>query len=444
MSILKDLTFILGRANRQVALTKCKEYKLVDVIGEENSKGNNKIFLGNNINLMKTLSKKEEYKGKLQLIYIDPPFFSKSDYDATLNLDDKMFKYKVYGDKWKFGLYEYLRQLSARLMLMRELLSDSGLIWVHLDWHVVHYVKILMDDIFGEKNFVNEIIWQYKSGGSTKKRFARKHDTILVYSKTKNYKFHPLEEKSYNRNLKPYRFKGVSEYKDDVGWYTMVNMKDVWQIDMVGRTSSERTGYATQKPEKLLERIIKSSTDEGDLCGDFFCGSGTMPLVAGRLNRKFIVCDESTLAVEGTLGRLGKAKINIEKYLEIERNKSDERYFDVTVEANLDDSDDFNENFLNISIIKVKEKYLSKKVDKNAKKLIEESMKDNGLSLISLWSIDYNHKDDIHRPSEIFKAENGKVSYSTGKFVNKNDDLCINIKVVDIMGNVCYKTVRLP
>ena len=106
-----------------------------------------------------------------------------------------------------------------------------------------------------EKNFVNEIIWTYKSGGSSKKHFARKHDTILVYSKTDKYYLSLPKEKSYNRGLKPYRFKGVEEFQDETGWYTMVNMKDVWNIDMVGRTSAERTGYATQKPEALLSSL---------------------------------------------------------------------------------------------------------------------------------------------------------------------------------------------
>ena len=126
--------------------------------------------------------------------------------------------------------------------MMRDLLSDTGCLWVHLDWHAVHYVKVILDQIFGEKNFINEIIWTYKSGGANKRNFARKHDTLLFYSKTDNYIFNPQTEKSYNRGLRPYRFKGVEEYEDETGWYTIVNMKDVWSIDMVGRTSSERTG----------------------------------------------------------------------------------------------------------------------------------------------------------------------------------------------------------
>lgn len=240
------------------------------------------------------------------MIYIDPPFFTKSDYSAVIKRGEESITEHAYADKWERGMPEYLEMLSVRLMLMKDLIADDGLIWVHLDWHAVHYVKIIMDEIFGEKNFVNEIIWTYKSGGSSKKRFSRKHDSILVYSKKKNYKFFPLQEKSYNRQFKPYRFKGIKEYQDDIGWYTMVNMKDVWNIDMVGRTSSERTGYATQKPEKLIERIISCCTSEGDICGDFFCGSGTLPAVAARMGRRFIACDAGELAGESTIARLEK------------------------------------------------------------------------------------------------------------------------------------------
>lgn len=187
---------------------------------------------------------------------------------------------------------------------MRKLLAEDGLIWVHLDWHSAHYMKLIMDEVFGAKNFRNEIIWQYKSGGSGKRHFSRKHDTILVYSKTAYYHLNVPKEKSYNRGLKPYRFKGVKEYKDEYGWYTMVNMKDVWSIDMVGRTSAERNGYATQKPTELLRRIIEATTDEGDYCADFFCGSGTLPETAEALNRHWVGCDTEPLAISTTRKRL--------------------------------------------------------------------------------------------------------------------------------------------
>ena len=268
--------------------------------------------------------------GKIQMIYIDPPFFTKTDYDAVLKAGDVNIRHKAYGDKWENGLSEYLKMLTVRLYLMRDLLADTGLIWLHLDWHVVHYAKIIMDEIFGEKNFVNEIIWNYKSGGAGKRHFSRKHDTVLVYAKSRNYRFYPLKEKSYNRDFKPYRFRGVKEYRDDLGWYTMVNMKDVWNIDMVGRTSRERTGYATQKPEQLIARMIACCTTEGDLCADFFCGSGTLPAVAASMGRCFIGCDKGSLAVESTISRLIEKDCSFRVYRLSDSGKSN---LDVQLEA---------------------------------------------------------------------------------------------------------------
>lgn len=268
------------------------------------------VVSGDNLEYMEYLIKEKNMAGKIQLIYVDPPFFSNSKYQASVRLEtDKLGKSQLiktgaYDDTWEDNLKQYLRMLAVRFYMMRDLLSDEGCIWVHLDWHGSHYVKLLLDEIFGADNFVNEVAWTYKSGGASKKSFARKHDTLLFYSKTKKYKFNPLQEKSYNRDFKPYRFKGVEEFQDETGWYTMVNMKDVWTIDMVGRTSKERTGYATQKPEKLLQRIIEACTDEGDICADFFAGSGTLGAVAEKTGREWIMCDEGDVAVASQIERL--------------------------------------------------------------------------------------------------------------------------------------------
>ena len=167
-----------------------------------------------------------------------------------------------------------------------------------------------MDEIFGYENMRNEIIWKYKSGGSAKTHFSRKHDTILMYSKSKKYSLNVPKEKSYNRDFKPYRFKGVKEYQDEYGWYTLVNMKDVWSIDMVGRTSSERNGYATQKPLELMKRIISSCTEKGDLVGDFFCGSGSFLKAANDMDRCWVGCDVETLALGTAKKRLDACESN--------------------------------------------------------------------------------------------------------------------------------------
>lgn len=271
----------------------------------------NELCLGDNLEYMKGLLSRG-YAGAFRLIYIDPPFFTRSSFNASVSVKDSAgASHKVhhlaYDDKFDRSLEYYIENMTVRLLLMKDLLADDGLMWIHLDWHSSHYIKLVLDELMGEKNFVNEIIWQYKSGGSGKRHFARKHDSILVYSKTSKYYLDVPKEKSYNRDRKPYRFRGVAEYKDEGGWYTLVNMKDVWSIDMVGRTSSERTGYATQKPLELMKRIVLASTEEGDLAGDFFCGSGSLPEAAHMLGRRWIGCDSEEIATSMARRRLRKA-----------------------------------------------------------------------------------------------------------------------------------------
>lgn len=262
--------------------------------GDKINSIDNYLYHSDNIETIRDLLKRG-YGEKIDLIYIDPPFFTRSNYNRKVEVlyrgEKKTIAYLAYNDTWEKGFNEYLEMLTIRLYLMKEILSDRGSIYVHLDYRSVHYIKIIMDYIFGEENFLNEIIWAYKSGGTSDKYFSRKHDNILLYTKTKNYIFNIQKEKSYNRGFKPYRFKGVKEYEDELGFYTLVNSKDVWRIDMVGRTSKERVGYQTQKPEALLEKIILSSSSENSIVADFFAGSGTTLKVAERLKRRFIGSD---------------------------------------------------------------------------------------------------------------------------------------------------------
>lgn len=257
----------------------------------------NRLFWGDNLHVMRQLPNES-----IDLIYIDPPFFSGRQYNVIFGDQNEL---RSFSDIWESGMPGYLIWLNARLYEMKRLLKKTGSIFVHCDWHASHYIKIEMDRIFGPQSFVNEIVWCYKSGGASPKRyFSKKHDTILFYSRSGSYHFVPQQEKSYNRGLKPYRFSNVQEYKDDIGWYTLVGMKDFWEIDMVGRTSSERIGYPTQKPEKLIERVITSSLPEDGIVADFFCGGGTTAAVAQRLGRRWIACDQSRVAVAITADRL--------------------------------------------------------------------------------------------------------------------------------------------
>ncbi|MGI6752025.1 MAG: DNA methyltransferase [Anaerovoracaceae bacterium] len=286
-------------------------FRLVEQqVGIRDELSENMLVLGENLEFMLYLLNEGDMRNRPTLIYIDPPFYSGSDYDVDIKIhegdegESLVIKQKAYSDIWGRSKEEYLKMLTLRFLAMKDLLAEDGSLWVHLDWHAVHYVKIILDEIFGEENFINEIIWQYKSGGAGKRCFARKHDTLLYYAKSPAYYFKAEKEKSYNRGLKPYRFKGVEEFCDEIGWHTMVTRKDVWQIDMVGRTSSERTGYATQKPETLIERILESCTQKGDLCADFFAGSGTLAAVANRMGRRWISCDVGKSAILSTHKRL--------------------------------------------------------------------------------------------------------------------------------------------
>lgn len=243
-----------------------------------------------NLELLKQLE-----DNSINLIYSDILYATGRDFDDYKDLD--------YDKETVFNFY------IPRIKEMYRVLKDEGTLALQMDYRISHWLRIICDDIFGYKNCTNVVQWSYSSGGSSKKRLSQKNDEIIIYAKNiKKQIFNPMKQKSYNRDFKPYRFKGVEEYKDEYGlWYTMVNMKCIWEdIPMVGRTSGERVDYATQKPIKLLDRIIQLYTNEGDTVADFFMGSGATIVSAKNLNRQFIGCDINPKAIEITKKRLEK------------------------------------------------------------------------------------------------------------------------------------------
>ena len=273
----------------------------------------NKIFWGDNLQVMSHLLK--EFRGKIDLIYIDPPFDSKADYKKKIELrgkttynDNNFFEEKQYGDIWTND--EYLQFMYERLILLRQLLSDTGTIYLHCDYRKSAHLKILMDEVFGNSNFINEVIWSYRTSAGGKKEFNKQHDTILVYSKTNNYFFNQLKEKSYTKakgrkpGLVDYGSALTEFFEDENGVYRWSAMRDVWEIPYINSQALERTGYPTQKPEVLLETIINASTKKGDLIFDCFMGSGTTQAVAIKLGRRFIGADINLGAVQTTTRRL--------------------------------------------------------------------------------------------------------------------------------------------
>ncbi|MDX9691264.1 MAG: DNA methyltransferase [Acholeplasmataceae bacterium] len=280
--------------------------QLKEVYGTPDNNGwFNKIFWGDNLQVMSHLLK--DYRGKIDLIYIDPPFDSKADYKKKIDIKGKtvfnttsIFEEKQYGDIWTND--EYLQFMYERLMILRELLNDKGSIFLHCDWHKSHHLRMLLDEIFGPNNFVNEIIWHYDQGARGKDRFGKKHDNIFWYSKTEEFTFNSDEI------LVPFASK-MTEWRYTKGGQAGKEMPkgkiptDVWDIK-INSMSNEHLGYPTQKPEELLERIIKSTSNLGDLVFDCFMGSGTAQAVALKMGRRFIGADINLGAVQTTSMRL--------------------------------------------------------------------------------------------------------------------------------------------
>lgn len=297
--------------------------QLKESYGEPKDGWMNKIFWGDNLQVMSHLLK--EYRGKIDLIYIDPPFDSKADYKKLIKIknqkvknDLNSFEEKQYGDIWIND--GYLQYMYERIILMKELLSENGSFYIHLDEKRSHSIKLILDEIFGVGNFRREIIWSTKTQSGFKtsaNNWIRTHDTIYYYSKSDTYSFNK-QYFEYGEEYKS-RFKKIDEngrrYRDDRGSGVRqyldelkgIPIGDVWDDIMSfqqAATSTEIMGYPTQKPEKLIERIMLSSSNKGDIVFDCFMGSGTTQSVAQKLGRRFIGADINLGAIQTTTKRL--------------------------------------------------------------------------------------------------------------------------------------------
>lgn len=316
---IKGFPMLNWRGKRPFTSTQYYPAQLKEVHGEEVDGWRNKIFWGDNLQVMSHLLK--EFRGKVDLIYIDPPFDSKAEYKKSVSLkgktaatDQGVFEEKQYGDIWSND--EYLQFMYERLVLARELLRDNGAILLHCDWHKVHHLRCLMDEIFGASSFVNEIIWHYRKWSMKARNFQRNHDNILWYSlaKPSERKFNLVEvQEASEGTLK--RWKGMKQKAvfDDEGNRLATSteetsdgapLADVWQISIINPAATERLDYPTQKPEQLIERIVKHCSNEGDLVFDFFMGSGTTQAVAMKSGRRFIGADINLGAIQTTSKRL--------------------------------------------------------------------------------------------------------------------------------------------
>jgi DNA modification methylase len=273
----------------------------------------NRLLWGDNLGMMTALL--PDYEGRIHLIYADPPFFTNKKFSTRIGRGEdsrKPGEWKLvegYRDDWD-GLDSYLDFLYQRIAVMYRLLAPNGTLYMHLDWHADSYARIILDEIFGAGHLLNEIIWSYHGPSPIKRGFNRKHDTILSFFKGKDYTFNA------DAVREPYHQNTVNTFKSSrkAGFGKIPNLargkvpEDWWYFPVVARLHNERTGYPTQKPEALLERIVLASSNPGDLVADFFCGSGTMPVVAERHGRTFIACDESFRAIHETRKRLVLSK----------------------------------------------------------------------------------------------------------------------------------------
>ena len=341
------------------------------IIGEEeiDKQKMNRLIWGDNLLAMQALLA-QGYEGKINLIYIDPPFDSKADYSHKMKIEDNEFTKEpsvierlAYKDTWAGGTDSYLDMLYPRLQLMKRLLAENGCIYIHLDWHVSHYARVVLDEVFGRDNFLNEIIRQKTMSVKAQTRgFGNLHDTLFIYSKTKNYKFNPqiderdekttklrfpeVEEKTGLRFVwdnftqagsgQPRMFgdkliappqgkhwiwtqerideaweKGIIKIRGNMPRVKRYETKGVFSSDLwVGKKwvihsqSTEDTRYDTQKPKSIFERIVNASSDKDDIVGDFFAGSGTTGAVAERLKRRWIMCELGKVGIQVTRARL--------------------------------------------------------------------------------------------------------------------------------------------
>lgn len=318
-------------------------FEMFDMRGRQLKGWTNKLIWGDNKLILSSLAngpirEEIEKEGGLKLIYIDPPFAVGADFGFDIQINGEKAEKKqsiieeiAYRDTWGKGISSYLTMMYERLKLMHSLLSEDGSIYVHIDWRVSSYMRLLLNDIFGTENFRNEIVWWYLWGGRGKNQWNNKHDNILFYTKSDKWCFNYLEvleghnlmtEGSKNR----LNYKGAmvttksesSEIPED-----KVLPSDTWYIATINAMATEKIAYPTQKPEALLERIIKASSNEGDLIADFFCGSGTTSAVAEKLGRKWITTDLGRFSIHTTRKRM----IGIQR--ELQENGKNFRAFEI-------------------------------------------------------------------------------------------------------------------
>jgi adenine-specific DNA-methyltransferase len=344
-------------------------FEMFDTRGRQLKGWTNKLIWGDNKLILSSLANgpirdEIEKEGGIKLIYIDPPFAVGADFGFEIEIGGEKAEKKqsiieeiAYRDTWGKGISSYLSMMYERLKLMHNLLADDGSMFLHCDYRVTSYLRLLLDDVFGVANHRNNIVWYYRRWTAGSNSFQKMHDDILFYSKSDSFDLNPVfieatdgqkkkHEKGWDRNTakiegrrQPQLLVYNQEKVDAAVKSGQINLKDyarivkvntgetiapdVWEINFINSQSDERLGYPTQKPEALLERIIKASSNEGDLIADFFCGSGTTAAVAEKLGRKWITTDLGRFSIHTARKRL----IGVQR--ELQKNGKDFRAFEI-------------------------------------------------------------------------------------------------------------------
>lgn len=311
---------------------------LFDDSGRQITGWTNKLIWGDNKLILSSLKngplrKEIEAQGGLKLIYIDPPFDVGADFSMDIEIGDETFTKKpsvieeiAYRDTWGKGADSFIAMIYERLSLMHDLLAEDGSIYVHCDWRVSGYMRLVLDEVLGKDKFMNEIVWWYKDpSGQTKEFFKRKHDDIFFYKKNVNGFFNTDAVRTpYSEGTMRQAETGAISFGRVVEVNPLGKIReDVWDIPIINSQAKERIGYPTQKPEELLETIIKASSNEGDLVADFFCGSGTTLAVAEKLGRKWIGSDIGRFGIHSSRKRM----IGVQR--ELKKEGKDFRPFEI-------------------------------------------------------------------------------------------------------------------
>ncbi|MBD3340197.1 MAG: hypothetical protein GF353_13880 [Candidatus Lokiarchaeota archaeon] len=491
---IKIFEYFDGKFSRKYkTLKKTQENNNCDEISLLNKdKWINLLFWGDNKVLLKYLIKK--FKERVRLIYIDPPFATGGDFNYKILIGNEERKKiesistKAYSDSWKNGIESYLNFLYERLVLIKELLAEDGSIYIHLDWHISHYVKVILDEIFGEGNFRNEIIWAYPAASAkTRNFFIRSYDTLLFYTKSDEYVFNddPRIYMEYSDRVKNalkedekglFYYRGGSHDGKKLSRKVYVKNKgifprDVWNdIPYIRANTLEYQGFSTQKPERLLKRIILASSNEEDVIADFFCGSGTTLAAAEKLNRRWIGCDinfhsihisKKRLLTLNTTKDLTNKKRIYKKPVKSFAIMSTKEYLEkaINIDRELfknsgeDSNDQKIENNLEI-IVKAKKKDKHVAVELvNYKNPYDSMLKDNVIGkiktwneFIDFWSIDYNFNEkymhNIWYSLRIPKDRQLELTSQPYEFKDAGK-YTLKVKVIDIFGNTAYKILNI-